>query len=36
MIRLQSADVGRCNDQFARSCKISEARRVVKQAQNRT
>ena len=35
-MRLQSAEGGRCNDQFARSSKIAKARRVVKQTQNRT
>ena len=36
VIRLQSAEGGRCFDQFARSSEISEARRVVKPTHNRT
>ena len=35
-IRLQSAEGGCCNDQFARSSNISEAWRMVKQTHNRT
>ena len=36
VIRQQSAEGGRCNNQIARSSKIWEAQREVSQTQNRT